>query len=90
MDEVDAKMRDARMALEEVREDLKERRHRWQCIELACGVSFSDGAEKQSMPRNESLEMSKRNLSSQSLISLVSTSTKSGASAKEDDVEKTD
>jgi len=65
MDEVDAKMRDAKLALEEVREDLKERRLRWHQIELTCGVSFAQDGGR-------SLQESRRNLGSGSMMSLAS------------------
>ena len=85
MDEVDAKMRDARLALEEVREDLKERRLRWHHIELSCGVSFTappEGGDKQTMARSASVSFeSNKNLSANSLASLATkTSLGSGGS----------
>ena len=75
MDEVDAKMRDAKLALEEVREDLKERRARWSAIESACGCSFTsghDGGDNRSLAGGRSLAESRRNLSGGSLMSLSS------------------
>ena len=85
MDEVDAKMRDARLALEEVRADLKERRLRWHHIELSCGVSFTappDAGDKQTMARSASVAFeSNKNLSTNSLASLATkTSLGSGGS----------
>ena len=68
MDEVDAKMRDAKLALEEVREDLKERRVRWQHIELVCGVSFMPEAGR-------GLSNLRRNQSTGSVMSLASNRT---------------
>jgi hypothetical protein len=40
MDKVDERIQDARQALEQVGEDLQERRQRWQQIESICGISI--------------------------------------------------
>jgi len=66
MDEVDVKMNEARLALEAVREVLREMRQRWHLIEIACDFPFTTTTE------NSRVGM-KRESSSASLTSLAST-----------------